>query len=108
MAPGVTVSCCSACPSQADAPDAADLALTGILDADEHLGSALRSLPRADLQLITLVALEGFTITEAAAVLGLSATAAKTRLHRARIRLRQVLAGHPEALRHLAPAGEPS
>ncbi|TDK28216.1 sigma-70 family RNA polymerase sigma factor [Arthrobacter crusticola] len=58
---------------------------------DDHLAAALRALKPVDLQLITLVALEGYDIAAAAAVLRLSPEAAKTRLHRARQRLRQDL-----------------
>jgi RNA polymerase sigma factor (sigma-70 family) len=93
-------------PRQDDVPDAADVALGDVLDNDEQLGAALRSLRHLDRQLIVLVVLEGFPIAEAATVLGLSPTAAKTRLHRARTRLRQDLTGHPEALRHLAHTGD--
>jgi RNA polymerase sigma factor (sigma-70 family) len=55
---------------------------------DRRLTATLRSLPAADLRLVSLVALEGFTIAEAASILGLSSPAAKTRLYRARVRLR--------------------
>lgn len=53
---------------------------------DDALVTHLRTLSRADLALITLVALEGFTIAEAADALGISLAAAKSRLHRARHR----------------------
>lgn len=58
---------------------------------DHQLTAALKTLPAADLRLISLVSLEGFTISEAVSVLGLSASAAKTRLFRARVRLRTIL-----------------
>lgn len=58
---------------------------------DPRLATALRSLPVTDLHLISLVALEGFTVAEAATALGLSTAAAKARLHRARGRLRTLL-----------------
>jgi RNA polymerase sigma-70 factor (ECF subfamily) len=58
---------------------------------DDNLAVALRGLKPVDMQLITLVALEGYDITSAAAILRLSPEAAKTRLHRARHRLRQDL-----------------
>ncbi|WP_246019079.1 RNA polymerase sigma factor [Arthrobacter crusticola] len=57
---------------------------------DAYLAVALRGLKPVDLQLITL-ALEGYDIAAAAAVLQLTPEAAKTRLHRARHRLRQDL-----------------
>ncbi len=53
---------------------------------DDALVTQLRELSRSDLALVTLVALEGFTIAEAAAALGLSLAAAKSRLHRVRHR----------------------
>ncbi|MFM6850870.1 MAG: RNA polymerase sigma factor [Terrabacter sp.] len=63
---------------------------------DDALVTHLRGLSRADLALVTLVALEGFTIAEAAAALGLSVPAAKSRLHRVRHR--------PGLSPHLPPA----
>ena len=63
---------------------------------DSALVTHLRALNRADLALVTLVALEGFTIAEAADALGLSLSAAKSRLHRARHR--------PGLPPHLPPA----
>ncbi|GAB3060330.1 hypothetical protein GCM10027053_23170 [Intrasporangium mesophilum] len=62
---------------------------------DADLVARLGGMNRTDLSLVTLVALEGFTIAEAADTLGLSLAAAKSRLHRIR---------HRAALpRHLAP-----
>jgi RNA polymerase sigma factor (sigma-70 family) len=95
-------------PRQVDSPDTADLLMASMLDAAGQLSVALRSLGQQDLQLITLVVLEDFTITEAALAVGLSATATRTRLHRARVRLRLSLASHPYALSHLAPSGDRS
>ncbi len=75
-------------------PVAADPAETYLQEnplhgVDDNLAVALRGLKPVDLQLITLVALEGYDITAAASVLRLTPEAAKTRLHRARHRLRQ-------------------
>lgn len=69
-----------------------------VLDSsiDPWLQSALRTLDPVDLHLITLVALEDHSIAGAAEVLGLTPSAAKSRLHRARHRLRDVLAQHSE------------
>lgn len=64
---------------------------------DESLIVALRMLSPTDMQLFALVNLEDYPISEAAAVLGLTATAAKTRLHRSRVRLRAAL-GEPGEL----------
>jgi RNA polymerase sigma factor (sigma-70 family) len=58
---------------------------------DRRLTAALRTLPAAELRLVSLVALEGFTIAETASILGLSSSAAKTRLYRARVKLRTIL-----------------
>lgn len=57
-------------------------------DVDDALASSLRSLPAQDLRLLTLVVWEGYSIADSAAVLGLTPAAAKSRLHRARTRLR--------------------
>ncbi|MHA7144979.1 RNA polymerase sigma factor [Arthrobacter sp. TmT3-37] len=77
-------------PHSPDAEDPADIHLhNGSLDnVDPHLAAALRALTPADLQLFTLVSLEGYDIATAASILRLSPGAAKTRLHRARQRLR--------------------
>lgn len=69
-------------------PHVADLAEpTG---ADLDLQDALRALPAIDQQLLTL-ALEGYSTAEAALALGLSPGAARTRMTRARQRLREQL-----------------
>jgi RNA polymerase sigma-70 factor (ECF subfamily) len=60
---------------------------------DSHLADALRALKPVDLQLITLVVLEGYDVASAAGILKLGPEAAKTRLHRARRRLREDLPG---------------
>jgi RNA polymerase sigma-70 factor (ECF subfamily) len=52
---------------------------------------ALDALPADDRELVTLTAWEGLTPTQAGAVLGLTPTAARSRLHRARLRLRASL-----------------
>ena len=52
---------------------------------------ALRGLSDDDRELLTLVAWEGLTPARAADVLGLTAGAARVRLHRARARLRAAL-----------------
>ncbi|SEE74744.1 RNA polymerase sigma factor [Ruania alba] len=56
----------------------------------EDLLEGLRSLSTPDLHLLCLVVLEGYQVAEAAELLGLSATAARSRLHRARARVREV------------------
>lgn len=59
--------------------------------ADEAVRAALAPLSALDRQLVALVLLEGFTGEEAATTLGLSPGAARTRLSRARARLRTLL-----------------
>lgn len=59
------------------------------LDAVDHeLAAALRALGTMDQQLISLVVFEGYSVTAAATILGLTTSAAKTRMHRARERLK--------------------
>jgi RNA polymerase sigma-70 factor, ECF subfamily len=52
---------------------------------------ALAALPAVERELLLLVAWEQLTPSEAATVLGISPAAARTRLHRARTRLKQQL-----------------
>ena len=97
-------------PRQDTTPDASDMVRTGHASpsdlGDEELSRALRSLKPVDLQLITLVVLEEYALTEAADLLDLIPGAAKTRLHRARTRLRTALADHPAAGRLHASEGQ--
>jgi RNA polymerase sigma-70 factor (ECF subfamily) len=73
-------------------PGSADAGLSVVdLDLDPRLHRALRQLSEEDVALLTLVALDDFTIADAAEVLGLSPAGAKTRLHRARQRIRKTL-----------------
>jgi RNA polymerase sigma-70 factor (ECF subfamily) len=60
---------------------------------DQDLVRALATLTAEDLHLITLVVFEEHTIVAAAAVLNLNPAAAKSRIHRARQRLRAALEG---------------
>jgi RNA polymerase sigma factor (sigma-70 family) len=72
-----------------DHPDVADLAAeTHLLGIDATLQAALRSLGKTDAQLFALVALEGYSVGDAAELLKLSVAAAQTRLHRTRVKLR--------------------
>ena len=52
---------------------------------------ALDALAEGDRELVLLVAWDGLSPTQAGGVLGLTPTAARTRLHRARIRLADLL-----------------
>ena len=71
----------------ADAMPAADSAVGGASDAVLDVVAALGRLAPDDRALLTLVAWEELTPTEAAVVLGVSAAAVRVRLFRARRRL---------------------
>jgi RNA polymerase sigma factor (sigma-70 family) len=58
---------------------------------DPRLAEGLRALSATDCGLMLLTILEGYSVAEAAAALGLTEGAAKTRLSRARARLRDEL-----------------
>ncbi|MXW41520.1 MAG: sigma-70 family RNA polymerase sigma factor [Acidimicrobiia bacterium] len=60
----------------------------------QHVDRAIRALPERLRQVVVLRGLHDLTHSEIAAELGITTTAAKVRLHRARQRLRDVL--HPE------------
>jgi DNA-directed RNA polymerase specialized sigma24 family protein len=73
-------------------PDVADVALGNhALGVGTTLQVALRSLGKTDAQLFALVALEGYSVGDAAGLLNLSVPAAQTRLHRTRVKLRTQL-----------------
>lgn len=90
-------------PRADDAPDAADV-VGDRSEADAAktaVAEALRALPQADASLIALVMLEEVPLADAARALGIGYGAAKTRIHRARGRMR----AHLEAA-GVAPALE--
>ena len=58
------------------------------------LRAALGGLPEVDREMLLLIAWEQLTPTEAAAVVGIPAATARTRLHRARSRMRTALEAH--------------
>jgi RNA polymerase sigma factor (sigma-70 family) len=60
--------------------------------AARRTNQALRELPEHTRALVELVAVDGLTVAEAAAALGVSPVAARVRLHRARRTVRAVLA----------------
>ncbi|MGD9696741.1 MAG: RNA polymerase sigma factor [Thermoleophilia bacterium] len=70
--------------------------------------AAMARLGRADREIIALTAWEGLDVAEAARVLGLRPTTARTRLHRARTRLRAHLieAGALDGPRLATPVAE--
>lgn len=72
-------------------PSAEDESFVDRFD-DERLAEALRRLPPKDMNLVTLVMIEGWSPTEAASLCGVSPGAARTRLHRIRTALRTELA----------------
>ena len=61
-----------------------------------RLRAALSGLSESDRELLPLVAWEGLTPAEAAAVLGIGQAAARSRLHRTRMRVIRALHGHPD------------
>jgi RNA polymerase sigma-70 factor, ECF subfamily len=66
---------------------------------------ALAQLGEADRELLMLIGWEELTPSEAAEALGISPFAARTRLHRARRRLRDQLAKQPSANSHNTEVG---
>ncbi|MCU6478873.1 RNA polymerase sigma-70 factor (ECF subfamily) [Arthrobacter silviterrae] len=82
---------------EAESPDAADEALDlNPLDAMEpELAAAVLGLKPADRQLVALIVVAGYSIGDAAALLDITPSAAKTRLHRARLKLREAMAPEP-------------
>ena len=60
---------------------------------DQDLARALGALNAEDVHLVSLVIFEEYTIAAAAAVLNLTPGAAKTRMHRARQRMKSALTG---------------
>ncbi len=60
-------------------------------DLRSRLVAALARLPVAARQVVVLKDVEGMTHAEIADVLGITTTAAKVRLHRARLKLRKLL-----------------
>lgn len=64
---------------------------------------ALASLPRRDIEALTLVSWHGLDPAGAAAVVGCSTRAFTVRLHRARRRLAKALQGEDQALEESAP-----
>jgi RNA polymerase sigma-70 factor (ECF subfamily) len=78
-------------PAPAPVPDPAD-AFGETDDRMAHVRAVLASVKPADADLLALTAVEGVTVREAAAVLGMSESAAKMRLSRLRTHLRSGLA----------------
>ena len=72
------------------ADDAEQIAVAHIEESESagYLKAAMKMLKPADASLIVLVVLEDYAVTEAATLLGLSDGAARTRLHRAKEKIR--------------------
>jgi RNA polymerase sigma-70 factor (ECF subfamily) len=79
-------------------PSTADVLLeeVEVLQAERDAMRILRSMPEADATILALTAIEGLTVGEAAAALGISPESARARLSRARRRARLQLA--PEGI----------
>lgn len=58
---------------------------------ESDVANALRTLNALDMQLVSLVVFEDYTLAAAAAVLNLTPGAAKTRMHRARQRMEKAI-----------------
>lgn len=84
---------------------AANLAQPPSGDEDRGLADALARMPERDIEALLLVAWEGLSNGEAAAVMGCSTATFTVRLHRARRRLERLMA-QPEAA--TAMGGEPA
>ncbi len=91
----------AALPEPTQVPDHADQVADGDDERLRELRTALASSRPADARLLAMTALEGFTLREAAEVLGLTESAAKMRLARLRSRVR---AATPQ---HALPEGGP-
>ena len=68
-------------------------AATPIPPLQRHISEALAALPRTQRDAFLLVHLEGFTVSEAAAIMGRATGTLKSNLHRARMALRRRLDG---------------
>jgi RNA polymerase sigma factor (sigma-70 family) len=83
-------------PAPASAPDAADRLDPGTYDWRE-IRRALDRLSDSDRELVLLVAWDELSPADAGVMLGISAGAARTRLHRARARLSDLLGARAPA-----------
>ena len=75
----------------AETPESHPETAGDIGDLRHRLTAALARLPATSRQVVVLKDVEGMTHAEIAEILGISITAAKVRLHRARSRLRRLL-----------------
>ncbi|MFK0007748.1 RNA polymerase sigma factor [Paenarthrobacter sp. NPDC090520] len=75
---------------------------------DKNVIDALKCLGTTDLQLFSLVAFEGYTVAAAAGLLKLTPSAAKSRMHRARMLMKSALKQQQRGPGQLAMEGERS
>ena len=86
-------------PREAAAADAATESLQVIeIDVDPRLLAEIRRLSDEDQRLVALVALEGFSLSEAGAALGISGAAARSRWQRTRSRLAERMPTHADLI----------
>lgn len=83
-------------PRTPEAVDHAEAVLDRLGAARSPLGLALQRLRPVDVALLTLTTFEGYSVTEAAAAVGLTHAAARSRLSRVRAHLRLELGGDRE------------
>jgi RNA polymerase sigma factor (sigma-70 family) len=79
--------------------------LAGSVVANVALTEALARLDEGDRELLRLVTWEGLSPAELAVVLDIPAATVRTKLHRARIRLRTILAADDDATKRCATSG---
>lgn len=86
----------SALPREPAAAGADEAALSSVGLIDPALRDALARLSPQDAGLLVMISFEDMSVAEVAGVLGISAQAVKTRLHRARARVRSLLPDPPQ------------
>lgn len=77
--------------STGSAEEQAMLGLSVADTADPSIVSVLRGMPTVDYLLLTMTTIEDFSVSEAAEAAGISSSAARTRLSRAKARLREAI-----------------
>jgi RNA polymerase sigma-70 factor (ECF subfamily) len=82
---------------------AAERAGAGGRQADDEVAAALAQLTPLDREIVTMLSWDGLSPREVAPLLGLSANVVRVRAHRARQRLRMLLAPPADALAATAP-----
>lgn len=88
-----------------EAADPSEIVLRDVMD--ERLQRALLALPPQFRRTVVLTDVEGMSYDEAADVLGCAVGTIRSRLHRARVMMRQALAGKP-ARRRRSSATQPA